>query len=364
MSALKDLYNEKFYKEISKTFTQHIPHFDQRAFMKQVLAPPFAEMELKERTAHTAHTLHTFLPHDFKKAAPMVVAISNTLRQYGPGRFEHIFLPEYLALYGSAHPEVAVKAMEEVTQLISCEFAIRPFIIAQPGALLKIMQRWTKHPSRHVRRLASEGSRPRLPWGMALVFLKKDPSPTLPILEALKNDSCEIVRRSVANHLNDISKDHPDVLLSLASQWKGQSKEVDAILKHACRTLLKAGNIKALKVFGLAPDTSIELSAFKLLTPMVMQGQSLEFSFAIHNTSTKRKVVRLEYAMYYLRANGTHSKKVFKISERDYAPGEKAVIQRAQSFRPITTRVYYKGIQKVAVIVNGVESSGQEFVLK
>ncbi len=363
MSALKELYNETFYKEVSKTLALHLPQFDQRKFIKKVMASPFDEMELKQRTTHTAQTLHAFMPSDFKKAAPLVVAISKTLRQQGPGRLEHIFLPEYLALYGTQHPYVAVKAMKEVTQLISCEFAIRPFIIAHPYDLLKVMTEWTKHPSRHVRRLACEGSRPRLPWGMALGFLKADPSPTLPILEALKSDTCEIVRRSVANHLNDISKGHPNVLLHIASKWKGQSPQTDAILKHACRTLLKAGDTKALRIFGLAPDASIVLSQFKVLTPVVKEEQSVDFTFILHNTSTNKKLVRLEYAMYYLRANGSHSKKVFKISEREYAPNEKAAIQRSQSFRRITTRVYYKGLQQLSIVINGKESDVKKFEL-
>ena len=363
MSALKELYNETFYKSISTVFAKHLPQFDQRKFLRLVLAPPFAELELKQRTTHTAHTLHQFLSADFKQAAKQIVAIANTLKQEGPGRFEHIFLPEYLAIYGAQHPEVAVNAMEAVTQLISCEFAIRPFIIAQPEKMIKVMHAWTSHPSRHVRRLASEGSRPRLPWGMALPFLKKDPTPALPILEALKNDSCEIVRRSVANHLNDISKDHPEVLLQVAAKWKGHSPETDAILKHACRTLLKASDVKALKLFGLAPDAAIVLSQFKVLTPQVKEGKTVDFSFVIHNTSSKKKTVRLEYAMYYLRANGSHSKKVFKISEREYAPNEKVTIQRSQSFRPITTRVYYKGVQRLSIIVNGRESEANKFEL-
>jgi len=364
MSALKDLYNENFYNALGVVFKKHIPHYNHTAFLKRVLSPAFYTMELKQRTFHTAEVLHSFLPKDFKKGAGMVVSISEDLRKQGPGKFEHIFLTEYLAMYGKSHVEESIKAMEQVTQLISCEFAIRPFIIEYPDLLLKTMFNWTKHPSRHVRRLASEGSRPRLPWGMALHFLKKDPSPTFPILEALKNDSCEIVRRSVANHLNDISKDHPDVLLKIAKQWKGKSRETDAILKHACRTLLKSGDVTALGIFDLAPDKELSMSGFKLLTPEVRMGDKLEFTFRVKNNGRQSKIVRIEYAMHFLRSNGTHTQKVFKISEREMGAGEQITIQRAQSFKPITTRVYYKGLQNVAIIINGKQYKPLSFELK
>jgi hypothetical protein len=204
--------------------------------------------------------------------------------------------------------------------------------------------------------------RPKLPWAMAVPVLKKDPQPVLVILENLKNDPSEWVRRSVANNLNDISKDHPHIVLDIAKRWKGIGKETDAIIKHGCRTLLKQGHAEILQYYGLE-GANIQLTNFKVLTPKVKIGDALAFSFSICNNNTTAQVVRLEYAIYYRKANGMLSKKVFKISEKVYQPGEKADIVRKQKFVLITTRTFYAGKHEMSVIINGQEKITGEFVL-
>jgi 3-methyladenine DNA glycosylase AlkC len=253
--------------------------------------------------------------------------------------------------------------MEYITQFISCEFAVRPFIMKYGDHMLSKMEQWSIHENHHVRRLASEGSRPRLPWAMALPVLKKNPNPILPILENLKNDPSEYVRRSVANNLNDIAKDHPSIVIEVARQWKGYSKETDALIKHACRTLLKQGDKEILKHFQLNDNPKIEINNFNIFTPKVTIGDSLEFAFVIQNNDKVEQTIRLEYGIHYLRQNGTHSKKVFKISERQIKPNEIMNIQRRQSFRLITTRQFYIGQQKLSIIVNGVEKIIADFEL-
>lgn len=163
-----------------------------------------------------------------------------------------MFFPDYIERFGMEDYAVAVGTMERLTAFTSCEFAVRPFIKKHEGQMLEQMLGWSEHSSHHVRRLASEGSRPRLPWAMALPKLKKDPSPILPILENLKVDSSEYVRRSVANNLNDISKDNPDVALSVFRDWIGHSPETNRIVKHGCRTLLKQGVPEAMELFGFS----------------------------------------------------------------------------------------------------------------
>ena len=258
--------------------------------------------------------------------------------------------------------EAAVDALEAITQFVSCEFAVRPFLLKFNGKMISRMKKWSKHENFKVRRLASEGSRPRLPWAMAIPYLKEDPSPILPILENLKNDPSEWVRRSVANNLNDIAKDHPDLVIRLARKWKGISKETDAIIKHGSRTLLKKGHAEILSHYGLKAE-QVHVSAFKILTPKVNNGKDLVFCFQVSNGSEHKQTIRLEYGLYYLRANGQWSKKVFKISEKQVGSGVKLTIERKQSFKKITTRVFYPGKHKLSVIVNGEEKGTKMFEL-
>ncbi len=228
--------------------------------------------------------------------------------------------------------------------------------------MIRTMTGWSKHESYKVRRLASEGSRPRLPWAMAIPALKKDPSPVLPLLENLKNDPSEWVRRSVANNINDIAKDHPDVVIALAARWRGGSKETDAIIKHGCRTLLKQGHAEILEQYGLKSE-NIVLKDFKILTPEVKIGEGLEFTFSISNQNPSAQTVRLEYAVYYKKSKGHLAKKVFKISEKIYQPYAVANIHRRQSFKLITTRVFYPGDHQLSVIINGEEKEALDFMV-
>jgi 3-methyladenine DNA glycosylase AlkC len=220
---------------------------------------------------------------------------------------------------------------------------------------------WAEDKDAKVRRLASEGCRPRLPWAMALPKFKKDPSPILPILEKLKDDASEDVRRSVANNLNDISKDNPDLTLEICEKWSGQSENTDKIVKHACRTLLKAGNKRALAIFGYSDPSSIGVDNLSLDKKNLKIGDDLTFSFDI-TVATKSKV-RLEYAVYFVKAKGKISKKVFKISEKDYGPGTYS-ISRKQAFQEQTTRKHYPGTHRIAIIVNGEEKARTSFELK
>lgn len=363
-TLLKDLYSPAFYEQFSATLKKTVPSIDRKKFITQIYTPEFAQYELKERMAHTAHVLHRFFPDDYKEAAPLLCELTRQVKTHGPAAssIEYLFIPEYIYLYGLEDYSHSVKAMEEITQFVTCEFAIRHFILRYEDQMIPQLLKWTKHKSRHVRRLATEGCRPRLPWTMALPRLRKNPSAILPILENLKQDSCEVVRRSVANNLNDISKDNPAIALQIAKKWKGLGGETDAIIKHGLRTLLKAGNETVLSFYKLTAD-HFKLSRFCITTPTVSVGAYLHFEFIIENKSHQNQTLRLEYAVHYMKNNGTLSKKVFKISERALKAGEKARVTRKQSFKPITTRVFYKGTHQLSVIINGKESKPLSFEL-
>lgn len=365
MSLLKDLYSKTFYHRLCDSLEKVIPGFERKRFLKAIFVPAFEGMELKERMRHTTLVLHSFLPADFEAAVPLLKDSIQQLRADGfpNGGLEFIFLPDYIELYGLDHYKTAIKALELVTQFITCEFAVRPFLVKYGDKMMQQMQRWSLHSSAAVRRLATEGCRPRLPWATAVPALKKDPTPIWPILETLKNDPSESVRRSVANNLNDISKDHPGQVISIAAKWKGMNKEVDAVIKHGCRTLLKQGHNDILQHYGLE-SKKLALSDFVIHTPAVRIGESVAFSFTITNKNNAPQTVRLEYGVYYRKANGQASRKVFKVSERLYAPKEKCTIERRQKFVLITTRKFYAGAHQLSIIVNGEEKGIAIFELK
>jgi 3-methyladenine DNA glycosylase AlkC len=364
-SLLKDLYSPAFYKNLTNALATCMPSFNKQRFTSQIFTDDFSDKELKERMRHTTLVLHAYMPSDFKKTVKLFEVLIEQLKKNGVEEegLAYIFLPDYIEIYGIEEFETAVEAMESITQFVSCEFAVRPFIIRYESRMMLQMKKWSLHENEKVRRLSSEGCRPRLPWAMAIPFLKKDPSSILPILENLKNDPSESVRRSVANNLNDIAKDHPDLVISLARKWKGISAETDAIVKHGSRSMLKKGHQEILNHYGLI-SKNIRISLFKIETSVVKMGDALSFSFQVSNDGNKKQTVRLEYGLYYRKANDQLSRKVFKISERTYEPGKKLAVQRKQSFKKITTRVFYPGKHNLSIIVNGEEKVMKSFLVK
>jgi 3-methyladenine DNA glycosylase AlkC len=363
-SLLKDLYSVEFYNRLADSFQKSIPAFDKTQFLTLIFQDDFEGKELKGRMKHTANVLHRFLPADYAETVDLLTTIIPQLRADGfqDNQLEFMFLPDYIETYGLDHYKLSINAIEYVTQFVSCEFAVRSFLLRYDDLMLDQMTAWSLHESYRVRRLASEGSRPRLPWAMAVPALKKNPQPLLALLDNLKNDPHPWVRRSVANHLNDIAKDHPELILNIAENWRGISPETDAIIKHGCRTLLKQGHPDILTLYGLSSE-NLHLSDFIIQTPTVQIGENLTFSFAVHNDQALMQLVRLEYAVYYRKQNGLFGKKVFKISERIYQANERVVISRNQRFKPITTRTFYPGQHRLSIILNGQEKEIQLFQL-
>lgn len=364
MALIKDIYSSTFYQKLAHSLAAVLPDFNATKFVEAVMPAHFTAMEWKQRMQHTAKVLHEFMPVNYAESVALLPSLLEQLRKdgFGEQRLEFIFLPEYVAMYGLNDFENSVNALELLTQFISAEFAVRPFLLKYGHRMLAEMVKFSTHPNYHVRRFASEGSRPRLPWGAAIPWLKADASELLPLLENLKNDPHEYVRRSVANNLNDITKDHPELVIELAKKWKGLSKETDAIIKHACRTLLKAGHPSILHFYGLLGD-GLTVSNFAIETPQVKIGDAVAFSFTINNETSEARYIRLEYALFYLKSNGSLAAKVFKISEKTYAAGESVLIKRKQSFRLITTRKFYVGHHRLSILVNGKEKAIGDFEL-
>jgi len=373
MEPFKNIFNEKFFNGFTEALKCIVDDFDERLFLSQIMDDEWDNKALLQRGMHISATLKRFLPADYPKAIAKILELIRHVKntqywvsvedtQFGLS-LEYGILSGFVAEYGVDDYETSVKAIEEITQFTSCEGAVRPFIIRYPNEMMRQMLVWSKHEHWAVRRLSSEGCRPRLPWNIALPNLKENPAPIIPILENLKNDPSEIVRKSVANNLNDIAKDNPETVINLAKKWQGKSKNTDRMLKHGCRTLLKQGNTEALELFGLDAVQNIGIEDFHILTPKVKIGKSLEFAFKLLNNNEEKTKIRLEYGLYYQKANGTLSKKVHKISEKEYAANSITHITRKQSFRVITTRVFHPGLHQVSIIINGNEFEKYDFEL-
>ena len=361
----KNIYSKAFLDRFSVSLEQTLPKFNKEAFVNDVLNDNWKEKELKQRAKHIAAVLKTYLHNDYEKDIQTIIQIIHQIRKSGlkEESIEYMFLPEFIEMYGLDYFDISMDAIEQITQFTSCEFAIRPFIKKYPEKTMAIMLSWSIHSSHLVRRLSSEGCRPRLPWAMALPDFKLNPQSILPILENLKNDTSDFVRRSVANNLNDISKDNPNTVIEIAKRWKGYNKETDWIVKHGCRTLLKKANNEILQLFELEKDVNCTITKFLINSDTIKIGDDLEFSFEFINNANKVLKLRIEYAIYYMKANGKWSRKLFKITENTYNNHVAYTFKRKQSFRNLTTRKHYVGSHKIAIVINGNEIAEKEFKL-
>lgn len=284
----KNMYNKQFFDLFTKDLRLVIDDFDAHGFVSQIMDDEWEGRELKQRWIHITSILKKFLPADYKEAIAKILELLDHVKSTRPDfsviddtkfglMLEYgVILNNYVEQYGLDDYETSVKAIEKITQFTSCEFVTHPFIIKYPDEMMKQMLVWSKHEHWGVRRLSSEGCRPRLPWAMALPNLKKDPTPIIPILENLKNDPARFVRLSVANNLNDIAKDNPEIVIDLAKKWKGESKEVDWIIKHGCRTLLKQGIPEVMELFGFdSIRNNISMEDFQISSLKVKVGNSL-----------------------------------------------------------------------------------------
>ncbi|HCO66573.1 MAG TPA: DNA alkylation repair protein [Dysgonomonas sp.] len=373
--AFKNIFNAAFLDRFAKDLKRVIPDFDARGFVSQIMDDEWENREYKQRIAHITTILRKFLPADYKEAVAKILELLDDVektypdfsiiddKKFGLTLEYGAILDNYVEQYGLDDYETSIRAIERITQFTSCEFVTHPFIVKYPDKMMKQMLVWSKHPHWGVRRLASEGCRPRLPWAMALPNLKKNPAPIIPILENLKNDPARFVRLSVANNLNDIAKDNPEIVIDLVKRWHGESKEVDWIIKHGCRTLLKQGNPEVMELFGCGSVENICIENFRISAPKVKIGNSLEFCFSLLNNNSDKTKIRLEYGIYYQKANGTLAKKVHKISEKEYAGNSITQIIRKHSFNIVTTRKFHPGLHQVAVIINGNEFEKYDFEL-
>jgi len=351
---LKNLYNEALIENLGDRIFDHYDSFDKKTFQQSVFDKNWHEKALKQRMRHIAECLRLHLPDDYKKAIKILKPVSSQF-----SGFEYMFFQDYVECFGMHDFKTSMPALAHFTKYASSEFAVRAFILQDEKRMMKQMALWAGSKNHHVRRLASEGCRPRLPWAISLPTFKRNPKPVLAILKTLMEDDSEYVRRSVANNLNDISKDHPDIIINWSRQWLGKNKNTDRLVKHACRTLLKQGNPQLMMLFGFSTAKHIEVSSLRVPEKITL-GSNLEFSFSIRAQKEKLGKCRLEFAIDFVKASGRLNRKVFKISEADYAEKEKDV-SKYFSFRKISTRKYYEGRHRLTIIINGIEKASQTF---
>jgi 3-methyladenine DNA glycosylase AlkC len=351
---------------------QHHAGFDRLGFEADILEE-LDSLELKQRAAliarHLDHHLPRELPARFAILQAMLhpmteVAFDRGSDEQGIRGWGMMPLGMVVAASGLDDFEASFVLLKEMTKRATAEFDVRPFLARDQDQALAIMAPWVKDESVHVRRLVSEGTRPRLPWGMRLQALVADPTPTLPLLEALKDDPEDYVRRSVANHLNDIAKDHPELVADIAKRWlKGADRNREKLVRHACRSLIKQGHTATLEAFGLNPP-EIRVEGPQVLTAEVAYGDAVGFNIELVSTSSKTQDLVIDYLIHFKKANGTLAPKVFKWTKLTLAPGERLTLSRSHAIRPITTRVYYGGTQAVSLRINGQDFGFSEFELE
>lgn len=345
---LKDLYDAKYIQVLSENICLSYPSFEVETYTNKVFDNLWQDRELKQRMRHIANTLYKFLPQDYSES--IIILKITFLKMNHKYMLENMIFQDFVEVYGMEDFKISMEALECFTINSSSEFAIRQFILKYPDATMNQMKVWAKSKNEHIRRLSTEGCRPRLPWAIGLDCYKKNPQEVLEILDILKDDASKYVRKSVANNLNDISKDNPEFVKSIAKAWIGKSDNLDWILKHGCRTLLKKGDKDTLEVFGFLENKNISIENF-ILNKKVQMGEKLEFSFELKSEKNLEKL-RLEYAITFIRQNNKSNLKVFKIAEGTYSQ-KNYKVSKYYSFKPISTRKYYKGIHILSLIVNG-----------
>ena len=315
-------------------------------------------LALKARMRRISEILGLYLPGRYEEALEILFAIDEVCVG-----FPYLFFPDFIAVYGQTdkHWALSMQALERFTAKSSGEFAVRPFLLHDPERMMGQMTAWAGHADEHVRRLASEGCRPRLPWGVSLPMFKVDPTPVLSVLELLKADFSPYVRKSVANNLNDIAKDNPEVVLETARRWKGVNSHTDWIVRHGCRTLIRAANLEALALFGYAEASnaaSLTTCISLTVTPSVQPiGGCCELHYELCIREGEAIHIRLEYGIDFVKARGHTSRKLFLLSDKTVSGGTRLTGKRTHRWSDLTTRRHYPGEHQIVLMLNGCEAA-------
>jgi 3-methyladenine DNA glycosylase AlkC len=357
-AAFKNWFDAARYRRIGQILSGIAPNFDQRRFLKLTL-DGLEERSLMERLHQTAAAVETALPGTYRQKLGILRELAPQLDH----DFVAIFLSDFVAQFGQEDFIRSLEALRFFTKFGSAEFAVRPFLVRDLEKTLQVMLHWTGDADEKVRRLASEGSRPRLPWGLRLQALVADPAPLIPILEAMKNDPAIFVRKSVANSLNDIAKDHPDWVVHRLTSWDRTHSGTAWIAKHAARTLIKRGHPAALNLFGFGGTAKV--AATLAVSPATLQlGDFLTLSAAITSQAKSSQRLVIDYVIHYVKSGGGTSAKVFKWKELTLPSGGSATLTKRQAIRDFTIRRHHAGRHHVELQINGRRVAETAFLLR
>ncbi len=352
-SALKHLYNQALLDRMAKALGRADSSFDQKRLRS--LMPKLTLLEMKPRVRFIRDELYEILPKDYARALKILL---QSVRVGELSGFDLWPYTEFIQLHGLKDPARSLEALREITKKFTSEWAVRPFLIQDAKGTLRYLADCTKDEDTHVRRWASEGSRPRLPWGERLQDFVRDPKPTLKILENLKFDDELYVRKSVANHLNDIAKDHPDLVVQTLARWKKEAgsrhaEKIDWTIHRSLRTLIKQGHVGALKLIGVSDKPQIAFRDLKLKPAKIAMGDRIEFAFAVQSKSKTPQRLVVDYVIHFVKSNKTTAPKVFKMKTVELKSGDVMTFEKSHHIKPITTRVYYSGIHYLEIQING-----------
>lgn len=356
--ALKEIFDARQFRHIAEETASVCPAFDAERFLHLALQG-LDELSLMQRLRRTAQSLQAALPLDYRES----VAVLRLLAPRMQSKFATLALPDFVGLYGLGDFDFSMEALKFFTAVGSSEFAVRCFLREDLHRALATMQLWSLDDNEHVRRLASEGARPRLPWSFRLEALMGDPSLTAPILNHLMSDPSLYVRKSVSNHLNDISKDQPDWLLGQAANWQLDNPATAWIAKRALRTLIKKGDPRALAVVGATDEAKVLVTDFVVTPHRLTLGERLNLSFTLESQAQEPQRLVVDYIVHYVKKSGAALPKVFKLKELTLQPGASVRISRSQTVRDFTTRVHYPGRHEVELVVNGRTVASASFQL-
>jgi 3-methyladenine DNA glycosylase AlkC len=352
-NAFKNFINPQVIALMGEAFQEVYPAFNVKRFEK--LHSQLSPLELKARVLLLKDGLAQELPANYPQAMKIIQSVIKNGKLSG---FQLWPISEYISQYGLDHFKLSFAAMIDLTKVFTSEFAIRPFLLKDHEQCLKLLLPLASDKNAHVRRWISEGSRPILPWGGKIPAFIKEPALTLPLLEKLKYDGELYVRKSVANHLNDISKNHPDLVVKLLKKWNKETpvehaEKIQWITRHALRVLIKKGHTGALKLMGAGENCDLKFQHFKLSEKKYRTDEVLEFEIAFNSTSKKSQKLIVDYVIDFVKANGKHSPKVFKLKTLEIAPGEKIVLSKKHSLKKITTMTFFNGEHFLSIQING-----------
>ncbi len=379
MEPFKNLINATTVASAGQYLQRAWTGFDRQRF-EALATHGLDALELKARMLHLSEAMRATLPADFNAACTVLeTSLAPPLPLDTQGEPEGLTsaeastglagwviwsMGEFVARHGQHDVPRSLACLHALTQRSTAEFAIRPFIQQQPEAVWPVLARWANDPSAHVRRLVSEGSRPRLPWGLRLQSLVVDPAPTLPLLRALQDDQSSYVRRSVANHLNDIAKDHPDLVAGwVKDHLVKATPERSTLLRHASRSLIKQGHAPTLAAWGLASGLTGQ-ATLGLSAAQAVVGDAIGLRVVLRSTARQPQPLEIDYAVHHVRANGSTSAKVFKGWKLTLAAGEARTLDKRHSLKPVTTRTLYPGRHRIELLVNGLALAEATFDLE